>query len=146
MANATDAKVQQLFDIVQTKKKEIENAQKSNWVTNCSFGYDRNSSNRINVQVTNDVEELVSALSFLKERGARYAESAKELGVDSVEFKWLGYGIEEWAQDFKTRITKLQIKKKQQELEVLEKRLNALISPDLRAQMELEAISKELGI
>ena len=47
MATSRDKQVQELFKIVQEKKSDIVKAEKPNWQTNCSFGYDKNSSSRI---------------------------------------------------------------------------------------------------
>jgi len=45
--------------------------------------------------------------------------------------------------DVKTRIGKVSIHKKKRQLEALETRLEKIVSPELRAEMELQAI-KEL--
>ena len=61
------------------------------------------------------------------------------------QFKWLGFTFDQWKADIKTRIDKIQISKKKKELEELEVRLDKLISPELKQQMELEEITKLLG-
>ena len=58
--------------------------------------------------------------------------------------EWNGFSVNDWIDDIKTRINKVQIASKKVKLEHLESRLNAIISPELRAEMELEAISAEL--
>jgi hypothetical protein len=65
--------------------------------------------------------------------------------VDSPPtFKWNGYTVKEWIGDLKMRVAQIQIKKKEDKLEQLEKRLNKIVSPEMRADMELEAIQSEL--
>ena len=59
----------------------------------------------------------------------------------NVKFDWLGFSLEAWISDIKTRVNKIDISKKRDELEKLETRLNSLISPELRNQMELEEIT-----
>jgi hypothetical protein len=141
-----DKRVQNLFDVVQKKKAEIAKAEKPNWVTNCSFGYAKDSaSNRVNVQIVSDPEDLISALSFLIDKEKSFDQAAKELGVEA-QFKWMGYTVADWKTDFKTRINKLQITKKKAELESLEKRLDALVSPEMRAELELKAIEEALSL
>lgn len=44
------------------------------------------------------------------------------------------------------RINKLSLSAKRKELEALEARLDKLVSPELKAKMELELIEKELGL
>ena len=79
------------------------------------------------------------------EKRKAWDEAAKDLGVD-MKFDWFGFSVEDWKSDLQTRINKIQITKKKAELEALESKLNLLISPEMRTQMEIDAISKELGI
>lgn len=144
MATKTDKQVQELFEIVQQKKSAIVKAEKPNWQTNCSFGYDKNSSSRMNIQVVNDIDELTEMLAFLLRKERSHYEASEILGVES-QFKWLGFTFEQWKSDIQTRIDKIQISKKKQELEQLESRLGLLISPELRAEMELAEITKILN-
>lgn len=144
MATKTDKQVQELFEIVQQKKSAIVKAEKPNWQTNCSFGYDKNSSSRMNIQVVNDIDELTEILAFLLRKERSHYEASEILGVES-QFKWLGFNFEQWKSDIQTRIDKIQISKKKQELEQLESRLGLLISPELRAEMELAEITKILN-
>ncbi len=143
MATKRDEQVQELFKIVQEKKSAILKAEKPNWQTNCSFGFDKNSSARQNIQVVSDMDELTEMFAFLLRREEYHNKASIELGVDS-KFKWMGFTLDQWKSDIQTRIDKIQISKKKQELEQLESRLNSLISPDLRAEMELSEIAKIL--
>ena len=61
-------------------------------------------------------------------------------------FEWQGYLYDDWANDIKNRIDKLSLKAKQKELDALEARLDKLVSPELKAKIELELIEKELGL
>jgi len=144
MANQTDEQVQKLFQVVQSKKAEIAKAEKPNWETNCSFSYIKDSSSRTNIQVVADVEELVHILGFLIEKQKSF-ESAQSVLDTNLNFKWMGYTVDQWQSDIKTRIDKIQITKKKKDLEALEGRLDKLISPELKAQMELDEISKLLS-
>ncbi len=144
MSNETDKQVQDFFDIVQKKKSEIAKAEKPNWQTNCSFSYIQDSPNRINIQISSNIDEIVSILGFLIEREQFHKKASDTLGV-SIKFKWMGYSLEDWQTDLQTRIDKIQINKKKQELEALESRLNSLVSPELKTKLELQEISKLLG-
>jgi hypothetical protein len=81
--------------------------------------------------------------AFLIDRKEKSENAAKELGVD-YKFTWLGFSVDEWKNDFQTRVNQISIQEKRKELAEIESRLNAIISPELKAQMELEAISKLL--
>jgi hypothetical protein len=144
MENQTDKKVQEFFKVVQQKKTEIAKAEKPDWKTNCSFSYNKDSGSRINLQVVADVEELVMMLAFLIDKNQSFDKAQSFLGTD-LEFKWMGFTFNEWKSDIQTRINKVQISKKKKELEALESRLDKLISPELKAQMELDEISKLLS-
>ena len=135
--------VKELFQIVQTKKNAIEKASKPYWnATN--FGYSANSAHdRIDIKMVNDVRKLVEMYAFLLERQNSYAEAATELGVEN-KFTWLGFTVDEWKSDFKTRATMLNIQNEKKTLQELEIKLSGLVSPELKARMELEAISAVL--
>ena len=51
----------------------------------------------------------------------------------------------EWKSDFQTRVNQISIQEKRKELAEIEARLNAIISPELKAQMELEALTELLS-
>lgn len=142
--NTADKQVQALFDIVQQKKVDIVKAEKPNWETNCAFRSDINSSASQNIQILTKIEDLVAILAFLLEKEAFYQEANDQLGT-KLKFEWQGFTLEEWRADLTTRIKKLEISKTKKELEGLEQRLNALISPEVRRQMEIDAITAELN-
>lgn len=144
MANETDKVVQELFKVVQDKKAAIAKAEKPNWLTNCAFRYNKDSSASTNIQVCSDVEELVHMLGFLCEKRSGFNTAQTILGT-KCEFKWFGFSFDDWASDIKTRIDKIQISIKKKELELLEARLDKLISPELKAKMELDEIQKLLS-
>ena len=144
MAKETDVKVQMLIDLVNTKRDEIKKASKPNWITNSSFRYDEDRAEGFNIQTVTDTKRFVHALAFLKTREGAFDAAAAELEV-KASFDWLGYSLEDWTTDFKTRITKVNISKTKKELALLEDRLDKIISPELKAQMEIEAITKELN-
>ncbi len=139
----TDKKTRELFAIVQKKKSEIKAAEKPQWKTNCAFYFAESPKDPFNLQITTDVAALVRALAFLYEKEASFQAAAKDLGAD-ISFEWHGYSTETCKVDIQARINNIQIEKKKKELEALEKRLDNILSPELKAEMELEAIMKEL--
>lgn len=142
-----DKQVEKLFEIVQAKKAEIKKADKPNWLTNCSFRWDLDSTaGSFNIQTVSDPTVLVLAharLSMLEEAAEK---SAQELGVEDYEFKHLGFPAADWKTDFRTRVAKINITKEKTKLAALEARLDKLVSPEQREALELEAIQKELGL
>jgi hypothetical protein len=139
-----DKVVEQLFAQLQKKKDEIAKTEKPNWLTNCSFSFNRSGSDRMNIQTVSDIDVLVDALASLVEKEKAYKEAAKTLG-HSGTFKWNGFTVEEWTADFQTRVNKINITVKKKEFADLEARLDKLVSPEKREAMELEALSKLLA-
>ena len=140
-----DEQVRELFKVVQAKKVEIEKLEKPCWETSCEFGFSINSGHdRIKLSTVTDTRKLVEIMAFLIDRKEKSEKAAEELGV-KYDFTWLGFTVDEWKNDLKTRVNQISIQQKRKELSELESRLNAIISPELRAEMELEAIKEALG-
>ena len=140
----TDTKTLALIKAVQKQKADISAAEKPNWKTNCSFRFLEGSKPH-NLHVVSDIQRLVEIASFLYAKNRDYTEASKALGVeDAPSWSYEGFPLTDWLDDVKMRITKVQIATKKKKLETLETRLNAIVSPELRAEMELEAIAAEL--
>ena len=142
--NNTDKLVLDLINLAKTKKEDITKAEKPNWKTNCSFKYNPESSAAINIQVATDINVLVSILGFLYTQESNFNKASEDVGADA-KFTWGGSTVAEWKDDIKTRITKIQINKKKAELEEVEQRLEKLVSPELKAQIELAQITQLLN-
>jgi hypothetical protein len=143
MGTIDQKQVQDLFDVVQAKKVEISKAEKPVWQTNCSFGYDKISSARINLRTVNDINELVSILAFIIAKERDFIEASKIVDVE-VKFEWFGFSKDDWANDIKARVSQIQLVNKKRQLEDYESRLNKLVSKEVREQMELAEIMKGL--
>ena len=135
-----DKAVLLLIDKVSEKKEQIESAQNPQWETNCNLKID---GENVNLRTVQTVEQLVNIAANVKVLQLGYEAAIEELGGDT-EFKYSGYTTEQWMADIKTRLSKLNIDKEKKNLSKLEQRLDKIISPELRAEMELAAIQKEL--
>lgn len=144
MTDQVDEKTLQLMAQVNKQKEEIAKAEKPNFSTNCAFSYTGKANDTINLHAERYVENLINMAGFLHDKEKSYNNAELLLDIKGPPFKWLGYSVEEWLGDIKLRINKIQITSKKKKLEALESRLNAIISPDLKRTMELEAIAKEL--
>lgn len=145
MAKKTDQKTLDLIQEVARRKQEIAKAERPNWITNCSFSFEEGSSKTVNLHVCQDVRQMITIAAFLRESEISYNAAAQELGVDAPPFTWSGFSVSDWLSDIRTRINRIQIDSKKKKLAALEERLNKIISPELRAEMELEAIAAELS-
>jgi hypothetical protein len=139
-----DQKVLALFAKLSEKKKEIAKAEKPKWETNCSIGYSDKLGEKMNIQVISDLKDIVELHAFLTLREEAWQSSCITLHID-LPFKWQGYTVQEWTNDFVTRIAQIQISQKKKELEKLEKILNGLVSLEQRREMELAELEKALS-
>lgn len=140
----TDLLIKKLFEKVKAKKVAIQKANKPYWETSGMFGYTTNSlHDRIDIRAQTDERKLIEILAFLIDRKEKYEKAAEILGSNH-KFTWLGFTVDEWEKDLKLRVDQLNIDKKNKELSDIDARLNALITPELRAQMELESIQELL--
>ncbi len=146
MAKKTDQKTLDLIKEVQRRKNEISKIEKHSWITNCNFGYTEwNLAGCVNIHVESNVMTLVKIAAFLLNQERAYEAAATAMGVEAPAFTWNGFSVADWIEDIKARVSKVQIASKQIKLEELESRLGKIISPELRAELELEAIAGELG-
>lgn len=143
MKNKQDELVQSLIALTEQKKKAIAKAEKPSWQTNCSFSFNPEGSNRINIQTVGELDVLSRMLGFLIQMKDSHDQAIIKLGL-TLPFKWMGFTLQEWENDFITRVDKIQITQKKKELTDLQTRLDKLISPELKAKMELEDIQKML--
>lgn len=143
---SADQQTMALIAEVRRRKEEIAKLTRPSWRTNCSFSYWADSSDTTNLHVERNVGTLIAIAAFLRDRDRGYEEAAEALEVESApDFVWGGFTVADWLYDIKTRIDQLQIESKRKKLDTLEKRLDAVISPELRREMELEQIAAELG-
>ena len=146
--NTADQKILDLIKEVNRQKAEIAKAEKPNWKTSCVFSYSNieRAGDVTNLHVEADVRKLIHIAAYLQDKEAGYHRASISLVVDSPPpFEWQGFSLADWLEDLKSRIGKVQIGAKRKKLETLEARLNAIVSPELRRTLELEAIEAELG-
>ena len=146
MSTNIDQKVLDLFNLLQTKKKEVEAAsEKPNWKTSLSIGFIQDSvATNINIATVTDLAKLVDLHSFLLIKSDYWDKSCKQLGID-VPFKWMGYTLNQWTFDFAARVKQINLSNKKKELAALEIRVNSLITVEQRRELELAELTKEIS-
>lgn len=143
--DTTDTKVLELFAKVRAKQKAIKTDENLKFLTNCSFSTTPEISlSRVNLHAVQSQDDLVEFYTFLLLKESFSALVAKELEIE-VDSRHMGFPISSWKNDIKNRVKQLKLIKEKKDLKTLETRLDALVSPEQRREMELEAISKELG-
>jgi hypothetical protein len=138
-----DETIKGLMAKVAEKKASLGNKPKVSWRTNAVFKYD--GSTHINLNTVSDSKPLVEALSFLLFRQMTMAKAGEMLGVEVSEFEWGGYGMSDWVEDFKMRLSIIKWESEKGKLTILENKLASLVSEEAKTEMELENISKMLS-
>jgi hypothetical protein len=141
--STSDELVLKLLDKVEAKKKEIGQCERPQWLTNCTFTFP-DTNKVVNIQ-TADIATLCFLMGYLEYRTSLIIDGAKTLKVKaSTDFN--GSSVTDWASDLATRANQIQIKTKKEELAELERRVNGLVSPEQRREMELNKLAKEIGV
>lgn len=96
---------------------------------------------RINIQTVSDINILVDICAFLQNKEQAFNRARETLQVD-VEFSYMGYSVQDWITDLKTRIDFISINTEKKELAALEARIDKLVTNDQRREIELEEILK----
>lgn len=142
MSSEKDKLIDELIEIARQKKAEIEKTEKPTWKTNCLFGTEA-SSVKTNIRTVSSAGELVKIASQIISREKDHAEANKLLGT-SEEFEYSGFSKQDWIDDLKTRVDQINLSQKKKDLELIEKKLDGMISKERREELELAAITKAL--
>ena len=147
-APKADKKTLALIDEVRRRKAEIAAVEKPVWKTNHMFpvGLPTLHVTPVNLRTQRDVGVLLSLFATLVAQRATFSEALTylELPPPAAEFRLGGFTFEEWGPDFRLHVKRLQLEQMRESLVKLEERLNAIISPELRRELELAAVESEL--
>ena len=140
-----DERIKKFIAAVEKKKKALGKKPRSTWNTNAVFKYP-DGEYHVNLNTIGKASGLVAPLAYLLEKSRSSTEAAERLGVPVPEFTHDGYTIEQWEEDFKTRIVNIEYDAKKKEFEAAKKELNSLISEDGRTDIALDKLAKNLGL
>jgi hypothetical protein len=143
---SNDKVIKQLMDKVEEQKASLGTRKKHVLNTNGIFKYDENATYYININTVCDSIVFVNALGFLLSNRNQYEQAADRLNIKVTAWKWLGFTLQEWEEDFKARIEQIEYDKKKKQLDATKAKLDTLVSEEARTEMELENIQKSLGI
>lgn len=133
-----DSKIIELFDTVAKKKAEVEEAEaiiKKSWKTTCSIKVPWIGAN-VNIQ-TSSSESLEEIVAYL----IQVRDAKKLLGVTpNIQ----GFEFSDWLADIQKRLVVIENRSKKANLIELEKRLNSIVSPEQKREMELKSIMESL--
>lgn len=144
-----DDKITQLLTLVETQRAAIAEAERPVFRTNRTFSFidgDLNKSH--NLAVVSDVGLLIKMAAHVADAAAGYYRIAKEIlgeGENPPFFIWNGYSDKDWLHDIRLRVSQIRLKAQREKLQALEERLDKIISPERRRELELQAIERELA-
>lgn len=139
----TDEIIDSLLAKVEQKTKEIKNLERPTWKTSCVFGYNQGP-NKVQIQATKDLDVLVGIFAWCENQKVAWEVSCTLLDINRV-CKVDGYSLDDWQADVKTRLDQIQIESKRKELKSYEDKLNELISPEKRREIELKKLAALLA-
>ncbi len=147
MSTNIDDQINALFQVIKKQREAIKEfettgAIKRGWATNCS--YRGTLSETVNIQ-TASIDRCVQAVANLFSYCQALESANAILELTFTETKIDGFLPSDWIEDFKKRVAVIQLREKQEKLTSLEKRLNAIVSPEQRRALELAAIMSEMG-
>jgi hypothetical protein len=139
-----DATIQTLFDKLNTRKNTLSTlkaASAKTWKTNCAFriGWSTSTTN-LQTASAQTIEDCAWYLCMVQ--SARQVALTRLNRPDNDKFN--GYSINNWFSDFEKRLATIAYRDEEVEIEVLEHRLNQVLSPDERRRIEVELLAKEI--
>jgi hypothetical protein len=138
-----DEKINKLLKEVETRKAEIKSLENPRYRTNLTLTMEPFST-AINLNVL-DIRGLLNIKAYLAGLNEQYNKlDISSLGNVYKEFKYSSFSYTDWEHDIDLKIGKILILEKKRYLSTLEDRLNKIMSPELKAKLELEEIEKAL--
>lgn len=145
---APDDKITELLALVETQRAAIAEAERPVFQTNRTFSFIDGDLNKAhNLAVVSDVGLLIKMAAHVADAAAGYYRVANEIlgGQPPPVFTWNGYTNEAWTHDIRLRVSQIRLKAQREKLQALEERLDKIISPERRRELELQAIERELA-
>lgn len=139
-ATNQDSVILKLQEQIEKKEQELLNISKPVWKTNNNlevFG------GRYNLHIQS-VEALVLLFSYIINIFKNLEESYELLEIRNTELKYNGYTYSDYFHDISLHIAIKNKRIKEEQIANLKKRLNNLLSDELKTKLELEAINKAL--
>lgn len=142
MAKKNDVLVTQLLKKVEEKKVQIKKIKNPSFKTNLSLPIDGTNS-RINLNVAS-IELLFEILVTLEMRIEKSQVVADKYDL-LFDNKWHGFKLEDWRDDVVLKIKQSQAQRQVTELKEIERKLESLMSEDVKTNIELEKLSNLLN-
>jgi transcriptional regulator with XRE-family HTH domain len=134
-----DTKIIELQKIVQNKKDTLKEYKKSWMLTNGIFNIEIPFSDKVWMKNLNTLTQWELSNTFVSL--CLLQEKSKELGVTINSWS---YKLEEIISDVENKLKEFEYKTKKQELDLLQSKLDTMLSQDKKYELELDNISSLL--
>lgn len=135
MAQKNDDRIMQLKKQISVKREELaKRTSRFVPITNCLLVLDKITYN-LHVESS---EMLLIKLNMI-------SMSAKDLEIDTDNLMISGYSLNDWIADVKSNLEVQKYKKEKNDLNALEKKLDALLSEDKQTELKIDELAALLG-
>ena len=135
MAQKNDDRIMQLKKQISVKREELaKRTSRFVPITNCLLVLDKITYN-LHVESS---EMLLIKLNMI-------SMSAKDLEIDIDNLMISGYSLNDWIADVKSNLEVQKYKKEKNDLNALEKKLDALLSEDKQTELKIDELAALLG-
>ncbi len=135
MAQKNDDRIMQLKKQISVKREELaKRTSRFVPITNCLLVLDKITYN-LHVESS---EMLLIKLNMI-------SMSAKDLEIDADNLMISGYSLNDWIADVKSNLEVQKYKKEKNDLNALEKKLDALLSEDKQTELKIDELAALLG-
>ena len=139
-----DTVVRELLAKVEEQKKNLGAKPRGTWVTNGIFK--RDSQSCFNINTVTDFAKLAEALGFLMVQHDYFNKACLLLKLPATTFRWDGYTVDEWRDDFEMRKDIVEYGERKKTLDATTAKLKGLMSEEARTESELEASKASRGL
>lgn len=135
MTQKNDDRIMQLKKQISVKREELsKRTSRFVPITNCLLVLDKVTYN-LHVESS---EMLLIKLNMI-------SMSAKDLEIDTDNLMISGYSLNDWITDVKSNLEVQKYKKEKNDLNALEKKLDALLSEDKQTELKIDELAALLG-
>lgn len=134
-----DEQVKLLMGQVEEKKKALGPRPKAVLATNGVLKISQ--SEHVNLNTLSDMEALVKAYVYPFHQHHLAVTAAADLGILDHKPMISGYPLEDWKTDFTFRMQLIAWNKKEADLNAMSRKLDSLVSEDLKTETELAALA-----
>lgn len=138
MAAKNDERILELKKQIEEKKKELGKQPRFSPVTTCMFNHN---GNRINIHALTSIKDINAMLVYFN----MYVMSAEDMEISCEDIVFDGFAVTDWIEDLKSKKTVIEYTAKKEQLTVLEKKLDKLLSDDKKTELEIDAIADLIG-